>query len=303
MKDAEALAARTGSDTGKFAGSKLDFLWTLCIESGLIRLSEREFSIDRDGTIQWLELSAAEAMSQSIRMWLQSKKWADLCRIPEIRCGDDFPLDPAGARMRFLQKLMDWTGTSDVYPVDALISAFEEWAPDFNRPSGDYTGAEIFDSRSGEELSGREHWKAVEGRLIKYLLTHPMQWLGLAARCDEGSFQWSTGGRELLEAILQNEEQEWAEDLADGHFLQLLDGTDFLLSWHAPPRQVFRAYRVAEWKKRTREGTVFSFSRASLKRAAMHGIILGQVIEFLEDASGEEIPPEFLEALAKLSKR
>ncbi len=300
-KDMAALAARFGVEPDESLSGKLGFLLAIATEFGFVKVLDGKASIGRDETVGWLDLPFVRAKKSLVKMWLGSRKWNDLCRLPEIRCGEDLFNDVLGTRKRFLERLLMWTAPGKAYRVEEIVSGFREWAMDFQRPSGDYNDWDVFGAVSGERLSGRDRWEDVEGRLLESLLTRTMPWLGLSASCD-GCFSWTAEGRRIVEALLSG--QETASSQEDHEpTLQLAGELSFVLAWHAAPRQVFRACRVADWLGRKQDGVVFAFTRASLKRALSRGITLQQVLDFLEDAGGHDAASRLEGALRRLLGR
>ena len=67
------------------------------------------------------------------------------------------------------------------YTIDDLVSGVKRTNPDFQRPDGSYTGWYLREVETGAYLSGFDSWDAVEGRLIRFMLTGPLFWLAAVA--------------------------------------------------------------------------------------------------------------------------
>ena len=84
------------------------------------------------------------------------------------------------------------------YAVDAFAAWIKATEPDFQRPDGNYNGWYLRDVASDRYLSGFEAWNEVEGRLIAFLISGPLFWLGAVALAGgEGEpliFRLTTGG-------------------------------------------------------------------------------------------------------------
>ncbi len=72
-----------------------------------------------------------------------------------------------------------WRLAAAANAVEDFIDYVSVTAPDFARPDGRYDTWHIRDTETGEFLHGFQHWRRVEGGLIRRLLEGPLHWLGL----------------------------------------------------------------------------------------------------------------------------
>jgi hypothetical protein len=125
-----------------------------------------------------LQAAPADRLAALQTAWRDDPAWNDLWHVPSLKPQPTgWKNDPVLARQKVLE-LMTYCHRGQWYDVDEFIKAVKSWNPDFQRPDGDYTSWYIHDLQ-GESLMGFEHWDAVEGELLRYLLSGPLHWLGL----------------------------------------------------------------------------------------------------------------------------
>jgi len=127
----------------------------------------------------WLEAPRDQQRRIVREAWQASQSWNDLCRTPSLACEDtgNWHNDPVATRARLVPLLTQlepdaWT------TLDALVAAVKTTAPDFQRPDGDYDTWYIRERDSQTYLRGFDCWDAVEGELLRFLITGPLHWLG-----------------------------------------------------------------------------------------------------------------------------
>ncbi|MFZ0546595.1 MAG: hypothetical protein WAM60_14205, partial [Candidatus Promineifilaceae bacterium] len=164
-----------------------DLLVTLAFELGLLRETDIGDGLGyrpARPAVPWLKKEREGQLRELVEAW-SSSAWNDLCHVPELACeGSNWKNDPILARTALLEILpqsTDWFTTAD------LAAYIHETDPDFQRPDGNYTTWYIRDRATGSYLSGFENWEQVEGRLLTFLITGPLYWLGMTeyATSDE----------------------------------------------------------------------------------------------------------------------
>jgi len=153
-------------------------------------------------------------------------------------------------------------------------------------------------------LSGFESWEAVEGALIRYLVTGPLAWLGLTdlgtnlahlssfvsplASCFllPSAFRLTPAGAAFLGL---------AEPPPEAEPTPLTLRSDFTLL--VPPARRYERFQLARVADRVGgEGNfVYRLTPASLGRARRQGIPVARVLEFLSRATNAPVP-RFVEA-------
>ncbi len=136
--------------------------------------------IDQGATGAWLRATPWQQMTALFTGWRDSTDWNDLRRITALHAEGEWRNDPLQARCAVLDALRLLSAAA-WYAIPDLIAHLKATNPDFQRPDGDYTGWYLKDVKTGRYLSGFEAWDEVEGRLIRFLLTGPLHWLGAVA--------------------------------------------------------------------------------------------------------------------------
>ncbi|MBE0685276.1 MAG: hypothetical protein IH585_04680, partial [Anaerolineaceae bacterium] len=63
--------------------------------------------------------------------------------------------------------------------LESFVVYIYQINPDFQRPAGNYDTWYIKKVETGEYLRGFEHWDAIDGTFLRFMLTGPLFWLGL----------------------------------------------------------------------------------------------------------------------------
>ncbi len=252
--------------------------------------------LDPETVTAWLQSDRFHQRSAMAEAWRDDPTWNDLFHVPALEPEDTgaWHNDPLLARQAILRHL-EACDPSSWYEIDAFVAAIKRINPDFQRPAGDYTTWYIRDQKTGAYLSGFESWDAVEGRLIRYLLTRPMAWLGLtelgAAERDHPStaFRLSREGAAFLDL------QDPPTPPPTPPPARLLSG--FRVSMPAGRRyQRFQLARVAEWLQ-TGDRFIYRLTPTSLERAREQGISVARVLTFLQEITEAPLPRPLKEAL------
>jgi hypothetical protein len=257
---------------------------------------------DPDRATGWLQDSAPQQRHALATAWREDPAWNDLFHVPELKPADTgaWRNDPLTTRRAFLRHLATVCEPDQWYAIQDLVEAVKATAPDFQRPDGDYTSWYIRDVATGTYLSGFESWEAVEGRLIRHLLTGPLAWLGLTAlgRREEGAsptaFRLTAAGAYFLELGPS------APPPDEG---KLMVRPDFTV--HIPPARRYERFqlsRVADWV-RSGEPYVYRITPASLTRAQEQSIPILRVLGFLLDVADTPLPRTIEASLTRWEAR
>ncbi len=263
---------------------RLDFVMT----------QSRRQRLNHDVVAGWLEQDRHQGRRSLFDAWRSSSDWNDLCLTPGLVCIEgNWRNDPVRTRAALFESLRQ--ASVDVwYGLDAFVAAMHAYAPDFQRPDGNYDTWYLRDD-DGASLRGFEHWQEVEGRLLRYLWRGPLFWLGVIA-LDANSHHWrlTANGAAWLAAHGQDTTP------SDPPPPSLIVYEDFrmLLPSGAKPSDRFRAARFAEWEASWLGGYRYRISQGGLRRAAAAGIRPAQIIDFLDRSSGGALPANVRRALA-----
>jgi hypothetical protein len=246
----------------------------------------------------FLEAPRGAALAQLAQAWLSSDTFNELRLLPGLSAEGDWQNDPRRARQAVLDFLTA-VPSATWWSLPAFIAAVRQQSPDFQRPAGDYDSWFIRHLASGEFLRGFEHWDAIDGALLRYLVCGPLHWLGMidlalpAPGSAPSAFRFTP----------------WAVDLLHGQppsGLPVEEPTGLLARSDARlflPRRLQRLarYQVArfcEWEKETSDGYHYRLTPISLERARKQGLTVTHLLALLrKHAAG--VPPSLARALER----
>jgi len=175
-------------------------------------------------------------------------------------------------------------------------------SPDFQRPAGDYDSWFIRSSTRGEYLRGFEHWDEVDGRLIRYIITGPLHWLGVldVARPESEqevtAFRLSGWANALLNGVAPDGLRVEDESL-------VIRSDARLSARRLVPRRVrYQVARFCTWVKETPDEYQYQINPASLARAQQQGLTVSQLISLL-NRYAKTVPPSLIKALERWEKQ
>jgi len=235
----------------------------------------------------FLEAPRAEALSALAEAWRASETFNELRQLPGLAFEGEWTDQPLVTR-EFLLTLVEALPKRQWWSLPAFIRDMKAQYPDFQRPAGDYDSWFIKRESDGAYLRGFANWDAVDGALIRYLITGPLFWLGqmdLAAPEEGGAptaFRPST--------FASKEEKGKIAVSSNGRI--------------SIERLVPRAarYQIARFCGREGEKADtyrYRVSVGSLKAAGEQGLKAGQLLNLLAKHSGGQVPPAFVKALKR----
>lgn len=249
----------------------------------------------------FLESKRGETLVQLFRAWKHSTQINELRWLPDLTIEGNWENDPLRTRLAILDYLSSIPADT-WWSLGSFVSAIKQRNPDFQRPAGDYDSWFIRQKTSGEYLRGFEHWDEVDGRLIRYLLTGPLYWLGVLnlARPDTEqevtAFRLSGWSRALLQ-----EESPKGFPLEEEPLVARSDAR--ISARRLVPRRVrYQLARFCEWEKETPEEYQYRISSASLLRAMQQGLTVSQLLSLL-NRYAKAVPPSLIKALERWDKQ
>jgi hypothetical protein len=285
---------------------RLTFVVHLPRAAGLVTVDQGHLALNPDPARAWLAASPAQRLWALQRAWRDDAGWNDLWHVPSLKPQPTgWKNDPILARRQVLGFLAgcrpgDWYGLAD------LIRTVKETDPDFQRPDGDYTAWYIHDP-GGQPLMGFEHWEAVEGALLRYIVSGPLHWLGAvdlgfgAASGKPTAFRLAGSGLALLGLAPPSEEAPASSPASP----DLAVGNDFTVRVAAGCSLYtrFQLARFADFLGREAKGVRYRLSPQGLARVRGEGITPDQIIAFLIRASGDRAPAGVLDVLRNWGER
>ncbi len=221
--------------------------------------------------------------------WLTSKEINELHMLPELVCEGAWENDPLPAR-RLLVEILSGLGQRTWWSISSLLSTIKEQTPDFQRSAGDYDSWFIRQAGTENYLRGFNHWDEVEGRLLYFVLTGPLHWLGilnLARKEAEGkftAFQLTETAHNLMAGKVNQ------LTIEESRVLEFKSSTEIII-----PNGTFRELRYQvgrfyELSSVTADESSYLLTPASLEKATAQGLNIGQLVQLLENHSSKPIP-------------
>ncbi|MDQ7028297.1 MAG: helicase-associated domain-containing protein [Ardenticatenia bacterium] len=176
--------------TGAVERRYLEFVFHMVCRLKLIVSQEGRLRLALADVRRWLQAPRDRRLLSLQRVWASDPLWNDLHHVPGLI------LEPTGWQNNPLatrERVLHWlrqVPPSRWVSLDAFVAAIKQVDPDFQRPNGDYDSWFIRDARTGAFLRGWASWDAVEGALLRHLITGPLHWLSvvdLGSEADSAS--------------------------------------------------------------------------------------------------------------------
>ena len=268
--------------------------WLVENETGRLRLQSEPVTA-------WLEATTFDQRHTMAETWREDATWNDLFHVSSLQPEDTgaWRNDPVLARKAIFRHLKS-CAPQTWYRLKDFASAVKHVDPDFQRPDGDYETWYIRDAETGTYLSGFESWDAVEGRLIRHLITRPLSWLGIVDLGVDKSgkrpsaFRLTEDGAAFLDlADPPAPAEPSAPHLCSG----------FQVCMPAARRyERFQLARVADWVE-SGDRFTYRLTPDSLLRAQKQGISVKRVLEFLDEVTDGPLPRSVETAITRWDSR
>ena len=250
-----------------------------------------------------LELPGTAIRARLMHAWTGSTAWNDLAHVPGLQAaGGSWPNDPVAAR-RLIERWLGEVPRERWWDLDAFVAQAREQYPGFQRPGGDFDSWYLQAASTGQFLRGFEHWEAVEGRMLRFVVTGPLHWLGAVevgidpqtrspiAFRTTAAFEILTGG---APSMAEEEPQVAASLYPDARLVV--------------PRDAGRAvrYQVARWAawgSLTPGGYVYRVTPRAIEAAGKQGLRAGQVVAILKAACAGPLPATLERAIERAAAR
>ncbi len=246
----------------------------------------------------FLEAPRPQALLQLFSAWCNSPSHNDLHLIPQLIIEGTWKNAPLQTRQVVLA-LLAQLDADHWWSLPALISTVQEHHPDFQRSGSEYDSWYIKERDSKAYLRGFAHWTAVEGRLLTYLVTGPLHWLGLIelGAPDEDAppvaFRFSRWAQQLLAG--KAPERLAAEDQP-----VYPDSRLRLLVPSLAPRAVrYQIARFCQWDGMKKDNYSYRVTPAALTRAQAQGLEIRHLLTLLKRHSETRLPPNLTQALER----
>lgn len=248
----------------------------------------------------FLELPRPDACRHLLLAWRATRLWNDLEHVPGLASGTrGWPNDPAASRDAALARFVDipegvW------WDLQAWIEAIHRQDPGFQRPGGDFDAWYLQDAETGSFLRGFEHWNAVEGAYLQFLITGPLHCLGAV----------DLGLGERGDAVTCFRKTRLAPALSDPAIQPSLPEDEPALAAVYPDGRItfpatasrslrYQIARISDWEPAAPPVYVYRLSPSSLQAAAAQGLKVGQVVSLLEAAAHRGVPQGLRQAVER----
>ncbi len=236
----------------------------------------------------FLEAERHQALILLTKSWRESQSFNELRQISGLIFEGEWTNDPLATR----QRLLGWLGQlprGQWWSLPAFVRHIKEQFPDFQRPAGDYDSWFIRRSADGVYLRGFEHWDAVDGALIRYMICGPLYWLGMVALACAEEDGPVTAFRIVEKRLVSKE---------DGKLTVLSNGR-ICASRSLPRVSRYLLARFCDWEDEKPDEYCYRISTRSLKKAQEQGLKVSQLLSLLAKNSATEIPPVLVKALKR----
>jgi len=238
----------------------------------------------------FLEASREAALDELIDAWQVSEDFNELRQLSGLVCEGEWINHPLLTR-EFLLNLVQAIPDNQWWSLPAFLMAIKEKYPDFQRPAGDYDSWFIKRETDGMYLRGFVHWDAVDGALIRYLITGPLHWLGIVDLATPAEDQTITAFRISVK-------KDWMP-VAENAKLHLTSQGIITFPRYFPRAGRYQLARFCEWVGERAEGYRYLVTSGSLKKAREEGLKVSQLLSLLAKNASDELPPAIVRALKR----
>lgn len=251
---------------------------------------------------EFLGRERGKAHFHLVHSYLDSDLIKEMELVPDFRVEGEWFYDPIETRKKVLNLLIELPHNK-WWSLAGFISSVKSLNPDFMRSAGDYDSWLIRSSQTGEFLRGFHHWDDVEGKFLHFMITGPLNWLGLVdlASAELGknfsveqvaAFCFPSRALELINGKIPPGIQDESEQ-----FLFRSNGTIFAPK--GTPRSTrYQIARIADWGKMVNGGYTYQISAQSVSRAVGQGLSINQIKSILKSGS-DQIPPSIMLAMER----
>jgi hypothetical protein len=243
----------------------------------------------------------AAIAAQLLRAWVHSTAWNDLAHISSLVAGDgNWPNDPLATRAAVLGFLSTiprgaWWG------LERFIRDIQALAPSFQRPGGDFDSWYLRDAHSGAFLRGFEHWDAVEGALLRFIICCPLHWLGAVDLCANSQNQPPNAFRltPFFKALSHAADAPVPMEAQQETHITIQPDGRLTVPRATSLATRYQIARIGAWMGLDELGYHFCLTPSSLQRAQEQGLRVDQVSTILRHAAGGDLPPSLHRALLR----
>jgi hypothetical protein len=274
---------------------------------------------------RFLEAGRGEALLCLAKAWLRSATYNDLRLMPSVTPEGEWTNDPLRARRAVLDYLSTVPGAfaanddpaeRPFWSLSSLVNSVRQADPDFQRSGGEYDTWYLRDNASGEYLRGFEHWDAVEGELVRFIVAGPLHWLGIvdlglikaSSHAEPADAPGANGRAGARPAVTAFRFTAWAARLLSLEAPSGLEteteafsaGSDGRLRVPRRARRSVRyqAARFSAWERIAQDQYIYRLTPGSLQMAGRQGLRVSHLLSLLR-RHAQPIPPSLAQALER----
>jgi len=293
-----ARVAKQWNPNDKFQGAWredhwpfMQFVRRISEGAGLLRVGADAKLRPTREALEWLRLAALERTRSLLEGWVVSS-WDELASFGRIKVQRTYFRDLPLAK-RAILRLIGQLPPGEWIGYDDFVAAVKRVEPDFARPDGRYDTWGLL-NYARQPINGFEHWDAVEGRQLLDIAGGTLRWLGLTDVGANGehaiSFRLNPLGAALIAGAAPPPEPPIEPLVVQPNF-------EVVAQVYATPYARFQLGRVAERtasdtpENRSGQSTeIYKLTKRSVQAALERGITFDDVIRFLNEQSGRELP-------------
>jgi hypothetical protein len=276
----------------------LVFALQLALGAGLLqRGPQSKLSISRRA-LEWLQCDLLERLHLLFEGWMQGN-WDELVHGLGMHIQNSYARDLQRAKRAVLYWLRQLPQDAWL-SLEQIVAEFRRVNPDFARPDGRYDTWAI-SNRLRVSLDGFEHWEQVEGEQIREIVAESLFMLGLVDRSVDAQQQTTLIRFNQVAAMIMWDAERIALPPADQIIVQ--PNFEVLVPLYASPYARFQLSRIAQRSGFEPPIEVFTLSQRSMQQAFDRGIAYNDVIRFLREQSGRDLPQHVEASLTEWAKQ
>lgn len=235
----------------------------------------------------FLEAPRERALERLRESWQKSATFNELRQLPGLIYEGEWTNHPLETR-EFLFNLLEPIPEGQWWSIPAFVRDVKQKYPDFQRPAADYDSWFIKRAGDGTFLRGFGSWDEVDGALIRYLITGPLNWLGLVDLAASGENGHATAFRST--SMKQKEEKGKVTVGSNGRIS---------VERLTPRTARYQIARFCLWEDEKPDEYRYRVTVNSLERARGQGLKADQLLGILRKHASAPIPPAFARALQR----
>jgi hypothetical protein len=245
-----------------------------------------------DATRSFLEKPRGAALTDLANAWLDSCTFNELFLLPGLVFEGGWLNDALLAR----QKVIEFSSTLPAgtwWSLNAFVAAVKERQPDFQRLAGDYDSWFIRRAADDQYLRGFSSWDAVDGAMLRWMITCPMHWLGFLDLASPSENQPATAFR--LSNLWQGQPPiRFHPEKGQIH----LNAEGILTVNQQVPRAVrYQVARFGEWLEGKENAHAYRLTPTTLEKARQQGLRTSHLLTLLRKFAIQPLPPMLMQAL------